>query len=439
VVVFVSFPTVANAALTSAQQRGNVLILTAVSLAVLIGFLGIVIDLGRLFVNKTELQTAMDACALAASAELRPNVVPSDMAAVTRAVSTGITAGNRNKIGFQGSSPGLTSNDIYFSDRLSDNSTTFPFGYVSSVAANPATAKYVLCARTETGIATWFMQVLESAFGGTSTTKSVGAWATATTAPAQTNCGVPIGMCKLGTPPNYGFTPGQWISGRFDSGGGSTGNFNWIDFSPPSGGASELGGLLSGTGQCNLAVNNPVGQTGILGNAAAKAWNSRFGLYQGGGGNPNLTSAPPDYTGYAYTPVNWPSQSAAFGDFQAKRAAHASYGNTTDTVAAGNDVTGLSISNGYNVATHGASGELATNGADRRVAVAPIVDCTQWQTQQTVPILDWACVLMLHPISSPGDSVHLEYLGRANVLGSPCASYGLAGGTAGPMVPVLVH
>lgn len=53
------------------QQGGGVLILAALSLAVLIGFLGLVIDLGRLFVMKTELQSANDACALAAAAELR--------------------------------------------------------------------------------------------------------------------------------------------------------------------------------------------------------------------------------------------------------------------------------------------------------------------------------------------------------------------------------
>ena len=73
------------------HQQGNVVMLTAISLAVLIGFLGIVIDLGRLFVTKTELQSAVDACALAAAAELRPGVVPPDPQAVNRAVSAALT------------------------------------------------------------------------------------------------------------------------------------------------------------------------------------------------------------------------------------------------------------------------------------------------------------------------------------------------------------
>src|SRR5690349_10129514 len=117
-----------------ASQQGGVLILIALSLALLIGFLGLVIDVGRLFVTKTELQSAMDACALAASAELRPGLTPTDALAVSRAVSAGMTAGNRNNVGFQAAAAGITAADIYFSDRLSNNANppSFPFGYVSS-------------------------------------------------------------------------------------------------------------------------------------------------------------------------------------------------------------------------------------------------------------------------------------------------------------------
>ena len=424
-------------------QGGGVLVLFGIALAVLIGFLGIVVDLGRLFVTKTELQTAMDACALAAASELRPGLNPPDLNAVNRAVSAGITAGMRNRVDLQAAPAVITAANIYFSDRLSNNTTTFPFGYVAAAAANPATARYVLCARAQTGIATWFMQVLEGFLGATSTPNTVGAWATATTAPAQTSCGIPLGICKEpgSSGPLWGFEPGEWVSGRFDSGGGLTGSFNWIDFSPPAGGASELAALLAGQGQCNLNVTTPVGQTGIIGNSAARAWNSRFGLYQGGGGNPNLTTAPPDHTGFSYTPTNWTAQRDAFGDFQDKRNSYASYGNTDDTVDAGNAITGLSISNAYRVTTHGAEppGEHRTYGADRRVATAPVVDCGEWVSSQTVPILGWVCVLMLHPISAPGDIVRMEFLGSATTLGSPCTTYGIAGGTAGPLVPVLVH
>jgi len=47
-------------------------------------------------------------------------------------------------------------------------------------------------------------------------------------------------------------------------------------------------------------------------------------------------------------------------------------------------------------------------------------------------------VLMLNPIKGPDDVV-MEYLGDPTAAGSPCSSFGLAGGTAGPLVPVLVQ
>ena len=112
--------------------------------------------------------------------------------------------------------------------------------------------------------------------------QSVSATAVATLAPSQVNCGIPLAMCSKGSAtgaPPFGLNVGQWYSSRFSAGGGISGNFNWIDFTPPSGGESELSSLMTGSGVCNLNVTTPVGQTGVLGNAMAKAFNSRFGLY----------------------------------------------------------------------------------------------------------------------------------------------------------------
>ena len=419
----------------ASRQKGAVLILVGISLAVLIGFLGIVVDLGRLFVTKTELQSAMDACALAAAAELKPGVNPPDVEAINRAVNAGITAGTRNRVGFQSAAATITAADIYFSDRLSDNSTTFPFGYVSSGAANPATARYVLCARSEGGIATWFMQVLESFLGQASTPNSVGAWATATLKPAQLNCAIPIGVCKLpaGTPsdPFAGMAVGMWLSSKLEN--AATGSYSWIDFSPNAGGANELAEIIKGSGQCNVPVaGTQVGQQGNI-ESLDKAWNTRFGLYKGAD---TSSTATPDYTGYAYTPLNWPSRFNAFGgssgsdpNFQTARGGHSTYQGTPGQ--------------GYQSTT---SSDLAAKGADRRLVVVPIVDCGAWASSnpQTQPVLGYACVLMLHPMTHTSDPLYseevwLEYRGPANHPNSPCNTSGVAGGTAGPLVPVLVH
>jgi len=52
------------------RQRGAVIITVCLFLLFLLGFMGIAMDFGRLFIVKTELQTAMDSCALAAAQEL---------------------------------------------------------------------------------------------------------------------------------------------------------------------------------------------------------------------------------------------------------------------------------------------------------------------------------------------------------------------------------
>lgn len=411
---------------TGKRQKGAVAIIAALSLPILIGFAGLALDLGRLYVEKTELQNATDACALAASRELTCDPAAGACAAsiLVNAENSGLTVAHLNKADFQGASlddSQISASDITFS-------TSFASGYRSRAAGADPASKYVKCTAHQTGILPWFMQVLNVG------AQQVGAQAVATLTSAQTNCGIPLGMCSAGPAPTFGLVKGQWYNGKFSAGGGLTGSFNWIDFTPPSGGESELSALLTGSGVCSLNITNSVGQSGVLGNAAAKAWNSRFGLYQSG--SININNAPPDYTGYAYTPTNVPGQSNALGDFLSKRGTHNSYGADVD---AGNLLTNLSISNAYNPTTTPAL--HTTKGADRRLVVAPIVNCGEWGASQTVAIRSWACVLMLHPIDSPNSTVYMEYEGLSNDPTSPCATSGSVGGpgSVGPLVPSLVQ
>jgi len=177
----------------------------------------------------------------------------------------------RNLVGFQGAAIDPQDVTVEFGTSLSGGA------WLSAASSPPGDSKYVRCTIRETGIAPWFMQVL--GFGP----QSVSAFATATLANAQTNCGIPLAMCTQGPAPTFGLTKGQWVNGRFGAGDGSSGSFNWIDYSPPSGGQNELSGLLKGNGECSMSVSIQVGQPGNMGNAAAQAWNSRFGLYQSGG------------------------------------------------------------------------------------------------------------------------------------------------------------
>lgn len=396
------------------RQRGAIALMVVLSLVALLAFLGVVLDLGRLLIVKTELQNAADACALSAAYELDGNA-----SALTRAENAGITIGTRNSMVFQSTPVSITAADISFSPVLSGPGGSNSVYLTQAAGAVAATAKYAMCTLTRAGLPMTLMAMMGSG------PQNVSAQAVATMAPSQSSCAIPLGVCSQGSGPSFGLTPGQWISGRFDAGGGLTGSFNWIDFTPPGGGSSELAALLTGQGSCAIQSGQNVGETGLLGNAAARAWNSRFGLYQG---PTSITNAPPDFTGYAYTPSTWVAQANALPDFlDIERVAHATY--------QGDAATGLTLG-GYRSAS---SAQLAASGASRRLSVAPIIDCSGFATSQTVPITGYACVLMLHPIASPSDVVRMEYVGRADEPGSPCLTNGLAGGSFGPKVPVLVQ
>lgn len=412
----------------AASQRGAVILTTALLLLFLLGFMGIAVDFGRLFVVKSELQTAMDSCALAAAQEL-----DGGPDALARAASAGLTAGNLNKIHFQGEAAGLLDAEVTFSDAL-DGSYSRNFTPVADAA-------YAKCTHTRTGLAPWLLQAFSGFTGDASyqATHGVFALGVATRSSAQSSCAIPVQINPKpgGAAPHWGFTPGEWIAALYDengvNGAPTPGHFGWANLDGSTNATATKSELL-GNGHCELSTGDTIGTSGAKFSAALE-WNSRFGLYKNGAGNPKIDTAPPDLSGYSYTATNWPGQSNAAGDFLNHRASHHSYGETVDTINSGDTITGLNIKGGYKSADMGtyAAGPnaLATHGGNRRLVHAPFVIGGV--------IKDWACVLMLHPIDSVQTTIHLEYVGNAADPNSPCSSAGMAGGTNGPLVPVLVQ
>jgi hypothetical protein len=157
------------------------------------------------------------------------------------------------------------------------------------------------------------------------------------------------------------------------------------------------------------------------------AYNSRFGLYEPG--QPfQKTLAPPDATGYAYTPANWPSGANAWSgadavpNFQAQRAAHQPH-------------VGASPFDAISVAEH------LSLGASRRTAVVPVVSAADWGSAGKAVVVGYACVLLLDPWDGVADSKsRIEYLGNAAAATSPCVGSGVPGrsGGGGAQVPALV-
>lgn len=404
------------------HQRGAIAIIVGLTIVVMIGFAGLALDGGRLYVNKTETQNAADACALAASLELTgaPNI---PLANFPIAESAGRLVASRNSADFQGAAIANANVSVEFGTSLTG-------GWVGAGAAT-ADSKYVRCTIAQPDLAPWFMQVL--GFGN----QTVSSLATATLAPSQAPCtAIPIGLCSASTVPPYGLVPGQWYSGGLSNQNSLTGSFNWIDFSPPSGGASELTAALLGSGACTVTPGTQVGQSGAQ-QALRKAWNTRFGIYDPSTPPYNPDSPVPDRSGYSYRPFNWPSQFNAAANFSSvQRPAYAPYGTT---VSDGNAITNLNVQTNNTVLQ---SPALAARNANRRFVPVPIVNCAGFASSQTVPVLDWACVLLLHPMTNENTlTLLLEYVGLTTSPGSPCATQGGVGNSAstGPMVPALVQ
>jgi Flp pilus assembly protein TadG len=414
------------------RQHGGVAVLVALVLTVLVGFAGIVLDLGRLFVNKTELQNAADACALAAANQLvcDPSAGACPAAFLQDAEAAGMFVAARNTSDFQEGAVTIAADDIRFHTAIGPNSA-----YLARSAGASTSAKFAMCSARSAALPTRFMQVLKEY-----TPTVVEARAVATLAPGQTSCNAsPIGVCsKSGTGPNFGYdTIGEWIVSSFNQGTGGTddsglaGNFRWVDFTASAGGATEVRDQLLGKATvCGIRIGDDVSEAGVK-QGVKSAWNTRFGIYPNGANAATPSTVPPDKTGYAY-PSKAPGPvinigTSAYADYRNKQAAHAPFSKPqyAPAGAAGN-VNGNAAS----------QAEHLSYGAERRLIAVPIIECNKASTT----ILAMGCVLMLNPMSNgaSGD-LYLEWRGRANLPGSPFRSAGVAGGTTGALVPTLVQ
>ena len=418
----------------TSRQRGAVAVMVAMLLLTLLAFMGIAIDFGRMFIVKTELQTAMDSCALAAAQEL-----DGQASALTRARSAGMTAGNFNRVNLQSTNWNgqgqLTAADITFKDSAWAD-TTAP------------TAKYAMCSHQQAGVRMWLLHIVGAVSGDTASnpiTRTVMASAVATRASSQSTCPVPVAIKARtgGTAPNYGFQVGEWVT-VYDKSGASAGEMGWYNLDG-SKGASETVKELSEGGSCGTRVGDVLGTPGAQ-TSVNTPWNYRFGVYKNGE-SPSVNH--PDQSGYAYTFANWKNlvpQNAYAGtpvagshgtaaNYITKRAAYASLDDIGSDLKHGSQIAfgDQNMLNSFkSLATPGATGEHKLYGYNRRLVVVPVIDGTNRVT-------DYVCMFMLAPMTGPNDPVQMEFRGNAGNAASPCTTNGLAGGTAGPLVPVLVR
>lgn len=416
----------------AARQRGAVLITTALVLLFLLGFMGIALDFGRLFIVKSELQTAMDSCALAAARELDGKA-----GAVSRASHAGVLAANLNPVDLQSvswrGSRQLASTDLRFLNASYQPST------------GDTDARYAECRFTKSGIQLWLLQALGLFINDPARfpdTSSVGALAVATLGSAQSACPVPLRLRPRpgGGAPLYGYAVGEWVTMLDTQNASAGGEIGWANLDG-SNSASQTSAQLNGF--CGTEIGDDLGTPGVQ-SSVANEWNYRFGIYRN---NVDYVVAPyqPDVTGFVYTATSWPAQRNAYSgpatgaplgsrNFLEQQALFAPCANSVSNCERLNNPSRsnptMSLNSFQRVLP--AAEHQRVGVRNRRIVTVPVLS-------PTGQVADFVCMLMLQPISIPQRPVQLEFLGNASAVGSPCVGGGMPGGTAGPLVPVLVR
>lgn len=385
-------------------QAGAVIVTVCLALLFLLGFMGIALDFGHMFVVKTELQTSMDSCALAAAQELDKQPL-----SIVRARSAGKTAASMNFADFQQDEWVLDDGNFVFRDKNYIETTDGP------------SAVYVECFFSKNDVSMWLLNALGAVFQNTTDypdTRTVFASAVASLASGSA-CPIPVALIpKAGgnETNNYGFTIGEWVkildTDNNDNPYDHPGEMGWFNING-SQSAKDTKTQLSEGGVCDTEVDDTVElSTPGAKQGVAPQWNGRFGLYRG---SDTPATISPDLSGYAYDGTNWTIQRNAWDDFVTKRVTFVPHSGT---------------------GTGGFKPTTAANhqqyGYNRRLVTVPVLS-------PSYTIKDFACMFMLEPMVHPTDPVYLEYRGLASAEGSPCTTNGLAGALAGPKVPVLVR
>lgn len=396
------------------RQKGAVAVLTGLTIVVLVGMAGLVLDLGHLYITKTEMQNAADACALSAARELSAI----NSTTVSRATDAGTAAGIRNKVDLQGQAANIQPSDITFAPNLDRDANGNYLNFTRNV---DKFTQYARCAPHEAqtkSVAMWFMGVI--GIGA----QDMRAHAIAKFPRALTVCAVPLAVCAPDGDPTK-MVVGNWYQGRGAAGTGSTGDYGWLQYPGQANGASGLRDMIAGEGYCEFPTLSKVPLSEGSTNGAALAWNTRFGLY---GGTYKLdaetmTLHRPDRTGWAYrTHV----AGGVYNDFLARQLSYAPYDPASNLDSKGKPI---NYPGNPKIAN---SGQLSDYSDDRRMVVMPVTNCAD-ASDPAVKVVDvkgWACTLMLAPMEDPkpaGGSTSptaadiVEFLG---MTGSPACDVG---------------
>lgn len=391
------------------RQRGAAIILVTVGLVALLAVIGLAIDTGHLTYNKSQLQNAVDAAALAGAKVLDQTGSTTQASTAARSVFTGNSSRNREM------SAVLSGADI----NIQYSATLAPF--------QPGTTPAQYVRVTAQGFTMW--SSLAAMVGVDRLTTAASAVAGPSPRVLQACNLAPMMVCgnpAAGAANNWGFPINQLKILKIGSNTASPigpGNFQLVRLPDANGtpqpGAADLRQNMAGGAQGCATIGSSLTidtQPGNLTGPVAQGLNTRMGIYQGPLAG-SQTTYPPDV-------VTYPNNSQPL-----------SYNTNTGAITLnGSTVTTASQIPQYN---HSAYLNRMANGPQdfpttgvplRRELVLPVGDCTGVNNgQSTLPILGLACFFMIQRVQQgsqgggggSGGEVVGQFLGNCTTGGTP--------------------
>ena len=454
------------------KQRGAYTAAFAVMVIFLLGFVGLALDSGRLFVAKTELQNAADACALAAAGTFS-TLVNNDQIALASA--TGVTMATSHKYQMQGAAIPAGNVTVGYS-----YNQTGPFDVAGSFTPSTTNTSppYVKCTVSDPAINPIFVKVWNLFQANSVGQSSARAVAVATLIPGGSACGLPIAICANSTlnPPSGGNA--TWLRMVNEPGTGAQGWYNWVNFFNGTTKLCDVNGstpctrtFVSGPGMCQSSYATHVGSNnGVISNLQSY-FNTRFGLYKSSpASNYDPDIEKPDYSGVIFNAATfigkdvYPAykQMLSGGTAGVQVVTSTTYDPTKDHCKAttlgaatpadcktlfGNQTVDPSY---LQIKKDTSKYDRKETAGSRRMVIMPVVACdgTGRLNPDPGPILWWACGLVTTPFITADNTLlgnwakktsgsynysffpYVEYRGRAdspsagciNLTGSPSSS-----------------
>ena len=374
------------------------MILLVAGMVAMLGMAGLALDGGHAMLNKTRLQNAVDAAALAGAKEL--DITGADMVRATAAAQLAF-ASNGSATGQQ--EVGDAYSDGTINLQIQFSSTLNPF------APGTVPPEYVRVRATNFRMGAWFATLVGI------TEKTIAATAVAGPSPTiGTACNIaPMMVC--GDPaiggPYFGYAPNEPDVLKTSTSGSDVGpgNFQLIRLGDNAGGADireAMAGAFDGCATTGEPIDTEPGNT--VG-PVVQGINTRFGSYSGPMQGMQSTYPPDVITDQPNPPL--------------------SYDGDTDTIYQGSEIVDEGDDIDFNWDDYQA--ELVLNNYDyappvgqfgRREVAIPIGDCTNTTNGQgQVPILGFGCYFLLQEAQQKGNESHVYgmFLDDCNAGGTP--------------------